>query len=43
MIAPIEGFSKLAKNEKIDWLATNYTANSEVSKKVLQRYWNTDE
>lgn len=43
MIAPIEGFSKLTKNEKIDWLATNYTANSEASKKVLKRYWNTDE
>jgi len=43
MITPIEGFSKLAKDEKINWLATNYTAHPENTKEVLARYRNTDE
>lgn len=43
MITPIEGFSKLTKDEKINWLATNYTANPETTKEVLARYRNTDE
>ncbi len=38
----IEGFSKLTKEEKIDWLAKNYTKNPESSKKVLKQYWNTE-
>ena len=42
MIAPIEGFSKLTKTEKIDWLTTNYTTDPHTAKEVLQRYWNTD-
>ncbi|WP_430968565.1 hydroxymethylglutaryl-CoA reductase, degradative [Spongiimicrobium sp. 2-473A-2-J] len=42
MIAPIEGFSKLTKAEKIDWIAANYTDNPPVTKNILQRYWNSD-
>ncbi len=42
MIVPIEGFSKLTKEEKIDWIALNYTSNPEVTKKILKSYWNTD-
>ncbi|MEM7483594.1 MAG: hydroxymethylglutaryl-CoA reductase, degradative [Bacteroidota bacterium] len=42
MSTPVEGFSKLSKNQKIDWLVTNYTKNPEESKKVLERYWNSD-
>lgn len=42
MIAPIEGFSKLTKAEKIDWIAANYTDNPKVTKTVLERYWNSD-
>lgn len=38
----IEGFSKLTKEEKIDWLTKNYTKNPESSKKVLKQYWNTE-
>ncbi|MGB5821418.1 MAG: hydroxymethylglutaryl-CoA reductase, degradative [Saonia sp.] len=42
MITPIEGFSKLTKTEKIDWIAANYTHNPDATKSVLQRYWNPD-
>jgi len=42
MIAPIEGFSKLTKEEKIDWIVTNYTQHPESAKTLLKRYWNTD-
>lgn len=38
----IEGFSKLTKEEKIDWLTKNYTKNPESSKKVLKQYWNAE-
>jgi hydroxymethylglutaryl-CoA reductase len=38
----IEGFSKLTKEEKIDWLTKNYTKNPESSKNVLKQYWNTE-
>jgi hydroxymethylglutaryl-CoA reductase len=43
MTVPIEGFSKLTKNEKIDWIATNYTIDPKTTKKVLKRYLNSDE
>ncbi len=43
MIVPIEGFSKLTKHEKIDWIATNYTIDPKTTKKVLKRYLNSDE
>ena len=42
MITPISGFSKLTKTEKIDWIASNYTHNSEATKATLARYWNSD-
>ncbi|HET8736771.1 MAG TPA: hydroxymethylglutaryl-CoA reductase, degradative [Pricia sp.] len=42
MTRPIEGFSKLAKNDKIDWITANYTENPETAKQVLKRYWNPD-
>ncbi|UII78262.1 hydroxymethylglutaryl-CoA reductase, degradative [Flagellimonas sp. CMM7] len=42
MNTPVEGFSKLSKSEKIDWIAANYTKNPEESKQLLERYWNTD-
>ncbi len=42
MISPIEGFSKLTKEEKIDWIAEHYTDNSATTKDVLKTYWNTD-
>ncbi|MDT7829254.1 hydroxymethylglutaryl-CoA reductase, degradative [Pricia sp. S334] len=42
MTKPIEGFSKLTKEEKLDWITTNYTDDPEAVKKVLKRYWNPD-
>ncbi|WP_289060908.1 hydroxymethylglutaryl-CoA reductase, degradative [uncultured Zobellia sp.] len=43
MTKPIEGFSKLTKEQKIDWLTASYTANPEAAKSLLKRYWNTAE
>jgi hydroxymethylglutaryl-CoA reductase len=40
MTEPISGFSKLTKEEKIDWVTSNYTQNKEQSIKILQTYWN---
>lgn len=42
MTSPVEGFSKFTKPEKIAWLAHNYTAHPEETKKLLERYWNSD-
>ncbi|MGB5402783.1 MAG: hydroxymethylglutaryl-CoA reductase, degradative [Robiginitalea sp.] len=42
MDQPVEGFSKLSKEEKIDWIARRYTANPEATIKLLQQYWNSD-
>jgi hydroxymethylglutaryl-CoA reductase len=42
MSPPIEGFSKLSKEEKINWIASRYTRDSEETKKILKRYWNQD-
>ena len=43
MSSPIEGFSKLTKSEKIDWIAEHYTDNSKATKSTLKRYWNTED
>lgn len=42
MIKPVEGFSKLTKDQKIEWLTANYTENAEAAKFLLERYWNDD-
>ena len=39
----VEGFSKLSKEEKIDWIAQNCTNDPEATKKLLGQYWNPDE
>ncbi len=36
----ISGFSKLNKQEKIDWLADQYFKNPIYAKETLQQYWN---
>jgi hydroxymethylglutaryl-CoA reductase len=43
MNIPIEGFSKLTKEEKIAWLAKSYTTNSDETISILKRYWNSDD
>lgn len=42
MIEPISGFSKLAKEEKIDWLKRTYLKDSDSAGKILKQYWNPD-
>ena len=42
MTKPVNGFSKLNKTEKINWLSENYLDNSEAAVSVLKQYWNND-
>jgi len=42
MTQPIQGFSKLSKEEKIDWIISNYTSDAKSAKTILKRYWNSD-
>ena len=42
MSEPIQGFSKLSKEEKIDWIARNYTENPEETREILMTYWHSD-
>jgi hydroxymethylglutaryl-CoA reductase len=42
MTKPVQGFSKLTKEEKIEWIVSNYTDDSESAKNILKRYWNSD-
>jgi len=39
----ISGFSKLSKEEKISWLATNYFNNQPEVVQTIKQYWNVDE
>lgn len=39
----ISGFSKLSKEEKINWLTTHYFSNTQKAKELLKLYWNKDE
>ena len=40
--SPIEGFSKLSKQRKIDWLIKEYLSEDRSYEQVLQQYWNGD-
>jgi hydroxymethylglutaryl-CoA reductase len=42
MFKKINGFSKLTKYEKIDWLAKNYFKDNKEGIKILEKYWNSD-
>ncbi len=42
MFKKIKGFSKLPKEEKIEWLIKNYFQDNKESIQVLKKYWNTD-
>ena len=42
MSKPIEGFSKLSKEEKIEWIAKNYTHHPEETREILKNYWHSD-
>jgi len=38
----IAGFSKLSKEEKINWIATTYFSNSNEAVSLIKKYWNSD-
>lgn len=42
MTDPIPGFSKLSKEEKIEWLGRTYLSGNSEAKKILKQYWNPD-
>ena len=37
---PVEGFSKLSKQEKIDWLINEYLEGKQEYQDILHQYWN---
>ena len=39
----IKGFSKLTKEEKINWITATYFANPTEAKESIIKYWNSDE
>jgi hydroxymethylglutaryl-CoA reductase len=38
----IGGFSKLSKEEKINWIANTYFSNSNEAISIIKKYWNSD-
>ena len=39
---PVEGFSKLSKEGKIDWILAEYLENNQEFGTILKNYWNDD-
>ena len=39
----VAGFSKLSKEEKINWIAKEYFSNPQEAILILKKYWNSDE
>lgn len=39
---PVEGFSKMSKEGKIEWLVNEYLNGSETAIQTLKQYWNED-
>ncbi|MDT0643671.1 hydroxymethylglutaryl-CoA reductase, degradative [Zunongwangia sp. F363] len=42
MSQPVAGFSKLDKEEKIEWLSSQYLQDNPEAVKILKQYWNED-
>ncbi|QCW98719.1 hydroxymethylglutaryl-CoA reductase, degradative [Aggregatimonas sangjinii] len=42
MSKSVQGFSKLTKDEKIEWVTTNFTQDPNAAKALLKSYWNSD-
>ena len=38
-----KGFSKLSKEEKIDWIVSQYFTNPQEAKQIVTQYWNSNE
>ena len=43
MATIVSGFSKLSKEQKVDWLVNNHFSNATNAKQTLTQYWNEDE
>jgi hydroxymethylglutaryl-CoA reductase len=43
MSKAISGFSKLTKEQKIEWLAQEYFSNPDEAQSLIRKYWNGDE
>lgn len=43
MSKTIDGFSKLSKSKKIDWIVNTYFVNKEDARTVLKQYWNSND
>jgi hydroxymethylglutaryl-CoA reductase len=43
MSKAITGFSKLSKEQKIDWLAREYFKHPDQAIALIRKYWNTDD
>jgi hydroxymethylglutaryl-CoA reductase len=43
MTNAVAGFSKLSKEEKINWIANEYFSNPQEANTLLKNYWNTDQ
>ena len=39
----VNGFSKLSKEDKINWLAQNHFATPELAITTIKQYWNSDQ
>ena len=39
---PVQGFSRLSRQEKIDWILQEYLENDKEYEKILKSYWNED-
>jgi len=42
-MSTVNGFSKLTKEQKIEWLVAHYFNNDEATVQLLKSYWNSDE
>ncbi|UNZ00155.1 hydroxymethylglutaryl-CoA reductase, degradative [Zhouia spongiae] len=42
MKKPVDGFSRLSKEEKIEWLASHYFQDRKDAVSIIKQYWNTD-
>lgn len=42
MSKTISGFSKLTKEEKIDWIVQTYFSEAQSAKEIITKYWNQD-
>jgi hydroxymethylglutaryl-CoA reductase len=42
MVKRVTGFSKLSKEEKIDWLVNAFFNKQSITKDTLKKYWNSD-